>query len=468
MEKLKIVRSHSHKVLMMHRISEECDMETDVIIVGSGFSGLSAAIEAYDAGANVIILEKMHTLGGNSILAGGGVNAVDPKLQIPQGIEDSADLHFRHTLEGGEYLGDPEKVQFIVDNALEMCVKWLENIGVSWPDEVVQGYGALWRRTHIPAKYGKYQRGSAIVHAELYQVRKRGIRVLLQHKVTEIFREKILEGNVLGVKAETDQKELFLKARKAVVLASGGFAANVEMVMDRDRRLINTPTTNHSGADGECIKMAQDIGAEVVGMDYIQCVPMTVKPPVIGYFFIICGKEIRDYSNINSCVFVNNEGKRFVKEDGRRDEISFAAFAQKPFKAVSEVEGKTIEELEKNLRIPRGNLVKTIQKYNCYCDSRYDPDFGKASYLLIPFNTPPFRAETKAPSRHHTMGGLKVKGTTGRVVDRWGKVIPHFYAVGEVTGGFHGSNRLGHNSTPECIIYGRVVGKLAASESSLK
>jgi fumarate reductase flavoprotein subunit len=210
--------------------------------------------------------------------------------------------------------------------------------------------------------------------------------------------------------------------------------------------------------------MAQDIGAEVVGMDYVQCVPMTVRLPFQGYFFVISSEESRAYSRAAPYkIFANNAGNRFVREDGRRDEITFAAFAQEPFRPVSITEAETIEEIEKKLKIPENNLANTIQKYNSYCDAKHDPDFGKLPPLLIPCRIPPFKAETKAPGRHHTMGGLKVKGTTGRVVDRRGKIIPHLYAVGEVAGGIHGANRLGHNATPECIVFGRVVGKLAAA-----
>ncbi len=450
-------------------LSEKWDRETDVIIVGTGFAGLAAAIEAYDSGARVIVLEKMATSGGNSIIASGGVNAVDPKRQIAQGIKDSVDLHFEHTFKGGNQLGDPEKIRFMVENALEMCVNWLEDIGIIWPEKVVQGFGALWERTHLPARYKKYRRGAAIVNAELDQVRKRRIPIMLKHKVTKIIREKPLEGNVLGVEIETAGKKLCFKAKRGVVLASGGFAANLELVVDHDRRLANTPTTNHSGATGECIKMAQDIGADIVGMDYIQCVPVMVRAPFLGYFFVISSKEIRVFPSTNSYrIFVNKEGNRFVREDGRRDEIMFAAFSQPPFEPIPNVKTETIEELEKKLGIKEGNMVKTIEKYNSYCNARHDSDFGKLPPLLIPCGIPPFEAETNAPGRHHTMGGLKVKGTTGKVVDRYGKIIPRLYAAGEVTGGTHGANRLGHNATTECIVFGRVIGKLVAAEKTIE
>lgn len=450
---------------LLCRLPEEWNKETGVLIVGTGFTGLAAAIEACDAGASVLLLEKGSMPGGNSIIAGGGVNAVDPERQMLKSIRDSVDLHFKHTFEGGDCVGDPEKIRFIVENALEICVNWLESIGIRWPESMVMGFGALWQRTHLPAKYKEYRRGAAIVHAELDQVRKRGISILLKHKVTRIIREKPLEGKVLGVEVEAEDQKLYFKAKRAVILASGGFAANLEMVVDYDRRLVNTPTTNYLGATGECIKMAQDIGADTIGMDYIQCVPRTVKPPFKGMFFMISSKESRAFPSLAYKIFVNKEGDRFVKEDGRRDEITFATGAQQLFEPVPTVRADTIDELEKELMIPKGRLAKTIEQYNSHCDAMHDLDFGKDPSVLIPCRTPPFEAETKAQARHYTMGGLKVQGKTGQVIDRWRKIIPRLYAAGEVTGGTHGTNRLGHNATPECIVFGRIVGKFAAAET---
>lgn len=452
----------------MKRIPERWDRETEVLIVGTGFAGLSAAIEAYDAGARVLLLEKMPKPGGNSIISGGGANAVDPERQIPQGIEDSVHLHFKHTFEGGDKVGDPEKIRFVVENALEMCIMWLEEIGLKWDDQVTQGYGALWERTHMSLKYKKHKWGAALVHAMLDQVKKRDMPILLKHKVTKITREKPLDGKVLGVEVEVQGKKLCFKAEKAVVFASGGFGANLEMVAGHDRRLVNTNHDQWLGATGECIKMAQDIGADVVGMDYIQCIPWPTKPLSKGMFFMITSEESHHHLDESYKVFVDKRGNRFVREDGRRDKIQFAACTQQQFEALPTVKANTLEELEKKLGMPKGNLVKTIEKYNSYCDAKHDPDFGKNPNTLLPCRTPPFQGKTMTLKRHYTMGGLKVKGITGRVLDRWGRIIPRLYAAGEVTGGVHGTNRLGYNAIPECIVFGRTVGKLAATEQTLE
>jgi len=438
-----------------------------VVIVGTGFSGLAAAIAALDAGVEVVVLEKARSPGGNSIISGGGANAVDPRRQAPQGVYDSIDLHFKQTFEEGDCLADPEKVRYFVENALEGCINYLENLMVKWSSKVSRGFGSLHERTHSVLRYREWRRGAAIVHALLDQLDKRHQPILLEHKVTRLIREKPLEGRVLGVEVEAAGAKKLFRARRAVVLASGGFAANLEWVAKHDRRLAEIGTTNRPTATGECIKMAQDIWADTVHMDYIQTVPRKVSLPFKAMLIVIESEEMREAPPSRAYrIFINKQGKRFVDEGARRDVISRAAFSQEVFEPLSDIEAGTIEELEEKLGIANGNLIETVHKYNSYCDAKEDPEFGKDANLLIPVRTPPFKAESLAPMRHHTMGGLVTEGTSTRVMDRWGKVIPGLYAAGEVTGGIHGSNRLGNNATPECIVFGMLCGRNAATESS--
>jgi succinate dehydrogenase/fumarate reductase flavoprotein subunit len=442
------------------------DEEADVVIVGTGFSGLAAAIAALDAGVQVAVLEKARSPGGNSIISGGGANAVDPRRQAPQGIYDSTDLFFEETFEGGDCLADPEKVKYLVENALEGCVNYLENLMVEWSSKVSRGFGSLHERTHSVSGYRERRKGAATVHALLDQLEERRQPILLEHKVTRIIREKPLEGRVLGVEVDTAGTRKLVRARRAVVLASGGFAANLEWVAKHDRRLAGIGTTNRSIATGECIKMAQDIGADTVHMDYIQTVPGKVRPPFKAMLIVIESEEMRAASPSGAYrIFVNKEGKRFVEEGARRDVISRAAFSQEVFEPLPDIEAATIEELEEKLGIAKHNLAETVHKYNSYCDAKEDPELGKDANILIPVRTPPFKAESRALMAHHTMGGLRTKGTSGKVMDRWGNVIPGLYAAGEVTGGTHGSNRLGNNATPECIVFGTLCGRSAATES---
>jgi flavocytochrome c len=461
-------------------IPKAWNKETEVVVVGSGYVGLAAAIEAFDAGSSVIIIEKNPFIGGNSIIASGGFNAVDPERQKKQGIEDSIDLHYKHTLAGGDYRADPEKVRFLVENALD-GVKWLEKMGVQFEPTVYTIVGSLYPRSHDPINGG---RGAAIIKVLKAEVDKRKIPILLSHKLTGIVREEFLAGMVQGVEAENKGKKLYFKAKRGVILATGGFAADVKMRSKYDPRLdADLPTTNVPSATGEAIISAEDEGADVIGMDYIQ-------------LLIACNYYTKKYGSlanlgIDSAVFVNTKGERFVAEDARRDVMS-EAILQQPQKLLLWVadegckkrfklemierfvkdglifKADTIEGLAKIVQekfdVPPNTFVETVRKYNEYAKKGEDKEFGKKLTNLKPVEKPPFYASPTQAGAHHTMGGLRTKGTTGEVIDRRGNIIPHFYAAGEVTGGVHGTNRLGGNATTDCIVFGRAVGKNAAAE----
>ncbi len=454
----------------------------DVIVIGTGFSGLAAAIEAKDAGAGVVILEKMRTVGGNSVLAGGCLSCADPERQLPQGIEDSPEKHFQQTWAAGDYRCDPERIKAVIDEGLD-ALHWLEKMGVEWKSEVHQGYGGLWPRSHTPVKGG-----FGVVQVLKSQVEKRGIPILLRHEVIRIIREKLLEGRVLGVEVQTKAGRLIFKAKKGVINASGGFNADVNLRMRCDHRLgKELRVTGSKEATGDLIILSQDIGAAVVGMDHVQCNPRA--------YDVRNGKsyssKILSQSDIPYIIYVNCRGKRIVNSDARRDAIRDAILNQpekvsfiicddklRQLKGVSLEEtwrkvkdrrmfgGNSIKDLAENMTVPPDALTKTIDEFNSYVDERHDPDFEQAPSMLInKIETPPFWATMLSMAVHYTCGGLRVGGTRWtQVLDRCGRIVPGYYAAGEVTGGFHGTNRLGGNATLECIVAGRWAGKAAAKE----
>ncbi|OPY77529.1 MAG: Urocanate reductase precursor [Syntrophorhabdus sp. PtaU1.Bin153] len=456
------------------------DKETEVLIVGTGYSGLTAAIEAFDAGSKVTIIEKNPVIGGNSAIASGAYNAVDPGRQGKQGIKDSIDLHYKQTLEGGDYRGDPEKVRFLVENALG-GLQWLEKMGVEFEPTVYTVVGALHPRSHDPVKKG---RGGAIVQSLKAQVDKRGIPIFFNNKMVAVVREKILSGPVMGLVVNQRGKDYYFKASKAVILASGGFSADVPMRSKYDPRLDKeVPTTNVSTATGEAIIASQDEGADVTGMDYIQ-------------LLIACNYYTKKYGSltnlgIDSAIFVNTEGKRFVAEDARRDVMAEAVLKQpkkvllwiadekctkrfdpgsteKIIKDGLSFRARTLEDLAKILKekfaIPEATFLATVKKYNEMVRKGKDEEFGKKAANLKPIEQPPFYASPTQAGVHHTMGGIRTKGTTCEVLDRHGNLIPRFYAAGEVTSGVHGANRLGGNATADCIVFGRISGINAAKQ----
>ena len=456
-------------------IPQKWDKEVDIIAIGTGLAGSMAAIVAKDAGADVILLEKQPYYGGNSIIAGGIWNAVDPKRQKAQGIEDSIEKHTQQTLAGGDFRAQPEKVKYLAEHSLE-AYHWMEEIGVPFEEDVFTGLGSLWPRTHSPIP----KSGGTYFKFLKPEVEKRKIPILMEHKVTGIIREEPLSGDVLGVRVQTGKKNLFFKARKGVLLASGGFGADVKLRTLHDPRLTaNIPTTNHPGATGEVLVYAQNIGAATMGMDYIQ-------------LLIACNhfsKAFGDYltSGIDHAVMLDNNGNRVVAEDSRRDVLANAAFnapdsflwwigegrtvptriSAQQQKAIDNdicFMADTLEALAKAMNaktgVPPEKILASIKKYNEMVAKGEDTDFGKKPENMKVLEQPPFKASPVTPGVHHTMGGLHTNPVTTQVIDREGKPIGRLYAAGEVTGGVHGTNRLGGNALPDATVFGRLAGKV--------
>ncbi len=293
------------------------DRTTDVLIIGTGYSGLAAAIEAHDAGSKVTIIEKARIIGGNSAIASGIYNCAEPDVQAKYGIKDSPEQHYQQTLAAGDFRGEPEKVKYMTDNALAGR-KWLEKQGVQFDEKPYTAVGALWARSFDPANKG---RGGAIIRALKAQVDKRKIPILMNVKLKALVRQKTLEGDIMGAVVTERGKDVYFKAQKGVILATGGFAADVAMRSKHDPRLTaDVPTTNVSTATGESIVIAENEGADVQGMDFIQ-------------MLIACNYYTKKYGSLTNlgvdhALFVNLEGVRFVAEDQRRDVMAEAVLKQ--------------------------------------------------------------------------------------------------------------------------------------------
>lgn len=453
------------------------DRSADVVVVGAGGAGLAAAVSAAEKGASVIVLEKLQTIGGNTIISGGGLNAADPARQEKQGIKDSTDNHYNQTIAAGDFRADPEKVKILTSQAPE-AVKWLESYGMKFQDQIIQIYGSLYPRAHMPVE----AKGLGYIKTLKAAADKLGVKTLTEMNVEEIIREKQLEGRVLGVRVKDKLgKTVYFQAKKAVVLAAGGFGANRDMRALHDPRMKELTTTNHPGATGEVILYAMDIGAYPVGMDHIQCNP---GPPP--------GRNLRVvlHIDVSGFIMVDKRGKRFVAEDERRDVIreavlnlperyGFTVVDDTVYQAHDKIwretavrglstgdafKGDTLDELAKKMGVPADAFVETVKKYNSYVDTKKDPDFGKKQHNLAKkIVKGPFWACYAGMSVHHTMGGVEIN-TKAQAIDRQGKVIPNLYAAGEVTGGIHGSNRVGGNAIADIIVFGRIAGANAAAE----
>ncbi len=455
---------------------ETKEYTTDVVVIGGGGAGLAAAVSAHQNGAEVIVLEKMPRLGGNTILSGGAFNAVDPKRQKAQGIEDSTDKHYTQTFEGGDKLGNPELIRVFVDNAYP-AIEWLESLGMKFNDEVFTVLGGLWPRAHKPST----PLGTGFIDTyQAYVDANKGIDIMLDTEVTELIMEN---GKVVGIKATGLEGEVIIKANNGVVIASGGFGANVEMRDQYNKSwpaLTQIKTTNHPGATGDGLAMAKNVGANLIGLDNIQLLPM--GDPATGS---LSGNIEQGVENR---IFVNKSGNRFVDEGARRDVMTKALMEQEDAymwvvldkhsyptgdkknnfnETIDELiaqgrafKGDTLEDLAKQIGVDPANLVKAVEDFNKAVDAGGPDAFGRTLFA-DKIDTAPYYAGARVPTVHHTMGGIEIN-TSAQVMDVNGKVIPGLYAAGEVTGGIHGSNRLGGNALADIAVFGRIAGESAA------
>ena len=440
----------------------------DVIVVGSGGAGMAAAISAKDAGADVAIFEKMPVIGGNTSKSSGGMNASETKFQKEQGIEDSNDLFYEETLKGGKGTNDPELLRYMVDNSAG-AIDWLDSMGIRLNKITFSG-GFSVARIHRPEDGSAV--GGYLVNGLYYNLMEREVPIFVNAEVTDL---TDTDGAVTGVTVKIDGKEKTIKA-KSVVLATGGFGSNMDMITKFKPELEGYVTTNHEGATGDGIALAEEEGAETVQMDQIQ-----IHPTVYQETSYLVSEAVRG----EGAILVNSEGKRFYNEMETRDKVSAAINAlperyayvvfdqalRERATAIEQydelgmvVEGETVADLAKEIGVPEENLVATLETWNQYVAAKNDTEFGRTTGMEHDLSKGPYYAIKVAPGIHHTMGGLKINTKT-EVLKKDGTAIPGLYAAGEVTGGVHGSNRIGGNAVADIIIFGRQAGTQSAAYS---
>lgn len=448
--------------------------DVDVVVVGGGGAGFAAAVTAKENGADVVLLEKMPQVGGNTLISGGEMAAPANELQEKEGIEDSKELFAEDVKEAG---GNPELIDVLADHATEDAYWLRDDIGVKWLDNLMFFGGHSVKRSLIPEAHS----GNELIKNYLKKCEELGIEVITDADVKEILTE---DNKVAGVKAETPDENLTVNA-KSVVLATGGFGANDEMTYENDNEIDEyVKSTNSPGATGDGIIMAEKLGADTVDMDKIQLYP--ICDPETGRLLYVGDTRL-----VGGALLVNKEGNRFVEELGTRREISLAikdqtdhvgyllwdeksnettgTMASNPEEAKEQfekgnlVKADTIEELADHFDLDKDQLLKTVERFNENSKKEEDPDFN-LRMLGWTVEEGPFYMLKAAPAVHHTMGGLKIN-TEAEVLTKDDEVIDGLYAAGEVTGGIHGSNRLGSAAIADITVFGRIAGKNAAEHA---
>ncbi|WP_270194343.1 flavocytochrome c [Faecalibacterium prausnitzii] len=494
--------------------AEDSTVDADVVVVGAGGAGMTAAITAAAEGKSVVVLESQSMVGGNSVRATGGMNAaktvyqdenefgesagVEKTLKTaaekyadnetitalaktvseqwaayqanPTGYFDSVELMELDTMIGGKGINDPELVETLCANSAD-AIDWLDEHGITLHNVSSFG-GASVKRIHRPvnAEGKTVSVGSYMIPLLQENCEKAGVKMMLDTTATEILTDA--NGAAVGVKATGASGETVTVNAKAVVLATGGFGANLDMVVKYKPELKGFMTTNAPGIQGQGIEMAQAIGAATVDMDQIQ-----IHPTVEANTAALITEGLRG----DGAILINEEGKRFIDEVGTRDVVSAAEIAQTGsyswlvvdqamadassviqgyIKKGYTVTGATYEELGKAMGVDAAAFAETMEKWNGYVEAKNDPDFGRTSFAN-PLNTAPYYAVKVTAGVHHTMGGLKINANT-EVLNEKGEVIPGLFAAGEVTGGVHGANRLGGNAVADFTIFGRIAGAAAS------
>ncbi|AJC65115.1 flavocytochrome c [Dickeya zeae] len=439
----------------------------DVVVIGSGGAGLAAAIQACDDGARVLIVEKMSSIGGNTIKASVGMNAAGTRFQKMRGIVDDKQRFYEETLKGGKQKNNPDLLKRFVEGA-PMAIDWLAERGIELNDITITG-GMSVDRTHRPADGSAV--GGFLISGLVKNINKRNIDVMLETAVIDILHDA---GAVTGVRVQSEDNEQLTIATKGVIVATGGFSANRDMVLKYRPDLDGFVTTNHSGATGCGIAILEKVGADTVDLGEIQ-----IHPTVEQNTSYLISESIRG----GGAILVNQQGQRFFNEMETRDKVSasiiglpekyayivFDEQVRAKNKAADEylsrgfvVSAASPRELADKLAIDADALQTTLERYNQFVEKQHDDDFGRQTALRHPLNQGPFYAIRIAPGVHHTMGGVVINTDTA-VLDRKKRVIRGAFAAGEVVGGIHGSNRIGGNAIADIIVFGIQAGRNAAT-----
>ena len=432
------------------------DITVDVAVIGAGGAGLSAAVEAANLGAKVVVVEKMAMAGGNTIRAAGGLNAPCTSLQAAKGVQDSLEIAYYDTMKGGHWKNDPELVRTLVAGA-GPSVEWLLALGGDLRD-----VGLL---AHRPT--GGALVGPEVVRTLYTAAKDRKIDMRMNTEATKILTD---DGKVTGIQVKSKKDGTYTIHAKAVVNAAGGFGANNELVSKYVPRLKGFATTNHPGAQGEGIVLSEKIGAQLIDMTEIQTHP-TVVPKV--------GEMITEAVRGNGAVLINKDGSRFYNELNTRDAVSaailkqkdgvaylfFDSDMQKSLKATNNyikqsycLKGETLDELAGKMGVPADKLKASLEAWKQGKAAGKDA-FGRAD-MPRNLDQAPFYAIMVTPAVHHTMGGVKIDPKT-QVYNTKGQIIPGYFAAGEITGGVHGGNRLGGNAQADIVTFGRIAGQQA-------
>lgn len=441
----------------------------DLIIVGSGSTGLSAAIQATELGYHPVILEKMKKIGGNTVRASSGMNAAESDVQLKHGVIDTFQNFYQETNKAGGLMNQPDLLKYFVQHAA-LSIDWLRNHGIILDDLTISGAMSV-KRTHRPASMAPI--GGFLINGLLKIVDQENIPLFTDVQVSKLLYSS--EEGIKGVEVSVDGHSKRISA-KAVILATGGFGASKRIIGKYRPDLISYKTTNQPGATGDGLLLADKIGAQLIDMNFVQVHPTAQQDTPHVY---LIGEALRG----EGAILINANGDRFVNELATRKLVSehitalpeksaYLIFDQAIRDRIRAVEfydsvglvkqGESLTSLADQIGVPKRQFEETVSQWNAATDRGVDTKFNRTTGLHHLINHGPFFAIHVAPAIHFTLGGIHINERT-QVIDTDGNLMAGLYAAGEVAGGLHGNNRIGGNSIAETVIFGRQAGIQAVS-----
>lgn len=449
-----------------------------VVVVGTGLAGLTSVYKLLERKIPVILVDKLDKMGGNSIKASSGINGILSSTQKKLGLLDTSDQFLDDTVKSGGEIGDLKLQAKLVKESTE-AIRWLQqDIGV--PLDLVNRLGGhSQRRTH---RSNNIPPGFEIISKLKQKIEKdENLKLLLNSQIVEIL---VAYGKITGLKIlDLVSKEEKVIKTNHVIMATGGFGFSEELIRKYKPELLGLPTTNGAQTLGEGQVLLENIGAELIDMEQIQVHPtgfINPKDPQSRWKFL-AAESLR---GIGGILLNTDKHERFINELATRDVVSQAILKQKDGKALLVLNNDMYQDFKFQLDfyIKQGLVMKTsIQDYFGessakrvaellfkYSIKNTEDEFGREykahNFQEITSSSELLIAEI-TPVVHFTMGGVKINNN-GQVIDKSGAVIEGLYAVGEVSGGVHGVNRLGGNSLLECVVFGTSAAKKIALEMS--
>lgn len=442
--------------------------KADVIVVGGGAAGLAAAARAAELGLSVILLEKEKTLGGNSLKASGYISGVFPVIQKVSGVIDTSQNYYEEILRNAGEAADKEKIRLLAFESTK-SLEWLVKVGVRFQNQIFYVSGERFGRSYKPV----LPNGIAYVRSLSEYALHFGTQIYCESKVSGFLKNSI--GNICGVIAQQNHSTHYFYANRGVVLATGGFSANKDLIQKYAPQFAHLTHNNHPGATGDLLLEVQNLGGLLRDMDILQCQPGC--PPGRT-------KRVRLHNEVDRFILFNQNGKRFIREDAPRNLMTQAVLSEpnqyayilvddEGFRSYNQLIQKetvlciesgdawmaeSLKELEGKIYVPSKSLEQTILLYNRGVDRKKD-EFGKSSHLLShKIQTPPFWVGRVGMSRHATSGGVATS-PFGRVLRKDGGVLEGLWAAGETVGGIHGLNQMGGNGLADAITFGRLAAE---------